>query len=100
MSYWINSIQFALVGAMLLLALLGLALAVIMPGMDRWNKRFFMCFFAILALYACNFVIEPFVYGDPDSLQIEMIIGFLESLLASILIIMPTPYFRLARSRF
>lgn len=93
MSLYLREIVIALtIGASLLLSAIGLGFVGATPSMTRWNKRFFMCFFTILALYACNFVVEPFVYGDPDSLQIEMIIGFLESLLASILIIMPTPY--------
>ena len=48
---WLDLFGFFTCGAMLLLTLLGLGVAVIMPGMDRWNKRFFMFFFAVLVLY-------------------------------------------------
>ena len=43
-----------LVGAALMLALLGLGVAVIMPGIDRWSKRFFMTYFLSLALYVAT----------------------------------------------
>ena len=83
---------YSTVGAMLLLAVLGFGLAVGMPGMDRWNKRFFMCFFAILALVMSTFFVELVIYGDPAMLQVEMAVGFLQSLLPSILMTMLTVY--------
>ena len=83
---------YSTVGAMLLLAVLGFGLAVGMPGMDRWNKRFFMCFFAILALVMSTFFVELVIYGDPAMLQVEMAVGFFQSLLPSILMTMLTVY--------
>ena len=56
---------FATVGAMLLLAVLGFGLAVGLPGMDRWSRRFFKCFFAILALIMGTYFVELITYGDP-----------------------------------
>ena len=92
MSYWINSIQFALVGAMLLLALLGLALAVIMPGMDRWNKRFFVLSFVILALLAGSCFVDLIAYGDPTMILVERVVSYVESLLPIILMLMLAIY--------
>lgn len=89
---WLYIAQFSLVGAMLLLAAIGFWVAAALPGMDRWSKRFFMCFFAILALCVGAYFVDAMVYGDPDLLLHEMIASLLESLLPSILIIMSTVY--------
>ena len=43
-------------GAAIMLALLGLVVSVAMPASDRWNKRFFIAYFTVLVLYADKFV--------------------------------------------
>ena len=45
MNGWIDFLYAFLYGALLLLSVLGLWLTAIMPGIDRWSKRFFQCFF-------------------------------------------------------
>ena len=43
-----------IIGATLLLSVLGLRLTAIMPGIDGWNKRFFRSFFIVLILNGCS----------------------------------------------
>ena len=88
----LGMIYFSTVGAMLLLAVLGFGLAIGMPGMDRWSRRFFMCFFAILALIMGTFFIELVSYGDPAMVQVELAVSFMQSLLPTILMPMLTIY--------
>ena len=56
MNGWTGFFYFFICGAALLLSALGLWFAAIMPGFDRWSKRFFLSFFAVLML-ACFFSI-------------------------------------------
>ena len=51
MSKMDTQLAFFLTGAAMTLILLGFAVAVIMPRADRWSKRFFVLFFAVLTLY-------------------------------------------------
>jgi two-component sensor histidine kinase len=45
---WIDFFYFFLLGAALLLSVLGVGFTVIMPGMERWSKRFFRDYFLVL----------------------------------------------------
>jgi len=87
-----TTILSALLGAMLLLAVLGFGLATFMPGTDRWNKRFFMCFFTMLALTMGTYFTEVIVFGNPTMIEVEKAASFLESLFPTILIPMMTVY--------
>lgn len=44
MSYWIPLFYFFLIGAALLLSAIGLWFTAIVPGVDRWSKRFFLTY--------------------------------------------------------
>ena len=79
-------------GALLALALVGFGLAAAMPGVDRWSRRFFMCFFAMLTLCVGCFLFESISYGEPDLLPGIRIAGFLDSLLPLALISMSAIY--------
>ena len=63
MTFQMDSVVF---GAALMLVLLGLGIAVIMPGIDRWSKRFFILFFVILILYAGLGLAGELVLQRPD----------------------------------
>ena len=92
MNVWIERIEFFLCGAMLLLMVLGLSNAVIMPGIDRWNKRFFVVFFATLVLCVGACFADSIVYRDPDMALAESVATFFEYLLAALLMPMLTVY--------
>jgi len=47
---WGEFFYYFIIGASLLLCALGLWFTAIMPGIDRWSKRFFRAFFALLML--------------------------------------------------
>ena len=82
-----------LLGAALMLALLGFFAAVIMPGIDRWSKRFFIVFFTVLVLYTGMCIVEAFYipFYVSQTLEIE-IIYYLETLLASALMPLMTAF--------
>lgn len=49
---WIDAFYFSMISAALLLSLLGLWVTVIVPGIDRWNRRFFLSYFIVLCCAA------------------------------------------------
>ena len=85
-------ISFALTGAALMLALLGLAIAAFVPAGDRWSKRFFIVFFILLLLYVCFVMAEGIITTRPGMQTALVIIGYFETLFASVLIPMITVY--------
>ena len=50
MNNWIESLNFSIFGATFLLSAIGLWFTFILPGMDRWSRRFFIHFFAVYIL--------------------------------------------------
>ena len=47
---WFTLFCYSLCTAMLTLTVLGLGVSVFMPGMNRWNRRFFTALFTVLLL--------------------------------------------------
>lgn len=87
-----DQIILILIGGTLMLVFLGLGAAVIMPGIDRWSKRFFIVFFIILVLYACFTMVDGIIYGRPDWIAALKTVYYFETLLAMILMPMITAY--------
>ena len=87
-----DKIEFLLVGAAFMLILLGLGVAVVIPGIDRWSRCFFTAFFIILTLYGVFGMIDLLVRDRPGMTALLNICYYFESLLASILIPMLTVY--------
>ena len=71
-------------GASLLLMVMGICFAFIMPGVDRWSKRFFMVFFSLLFFFCCFFLLEMLFYGIPGMEWVSIIANFVMSLFSAI----------------
>ena len=54
MNGWNDFFYYFIIGSTLLLSTLGLCFIAIMPGIDRWKKRFFRSFFIVLMLNDCT----------------------------------------------
>lgn len=91
-AYLLDMLESSAVGASLLLGLLGLGFAAFMPGMDRWDRRFFACFFVVLVLDIVAAFAELIVFSDPASIHARTVAGYLDSLLPSVLVTMPIVY--------
>ena len=85
MSDWTDQLSFFICGAMLTLMAAGLVSATIMPGMNRWSRRYFIVFFAILMLCIGVFFVDELVYSDPNLALAEKIVSCFEYLLVSVL---------------
>ncbi len=92
MSGWQEFPNLNLSAAALLMMLQGLFVVIIIPGVDRWSKRFFIAFFAFLALCAGAYLTDVLVSRDPGLALAERVAVYLESLLSSILMPMLTVY--------
>ena len=82
MSYYI--LNLILSGAALLLSVMGLWFTIIIPGINRWNRRFFLIYFLIFLLCCLYSFFEMAFqyYIGPGSVFIVLL--FMESILLSI----------------
>ncbi|HAM14292.1 MAG TPA: hypothetical protein DCP91_00200, partial [Eggerthellaceae bacterium] len=89
---WLATLHASLISAMLLLGVVGFVLSASVPGMDRWSKRFFTVFFAIVVLGAGTSCVETVAIGEPAAYATVKVTAFLNSLLPSIFMAMPTVF--------
>ena len=87
-----EQIHFFVCGAVLLVTVLTLCVAVIMPGKNQWNKRFFVALFAVFVLSMFALFADLLVYDDPTMALEEKISVYFEYLLLSIPMPMFTAY--------
>ena len=92
MNDWNTILSAIISGAALLLMGLGLVLAAIMPGIDRWNKRFFISLFSVLLMNFCVSLAEIISSGILHMAEGERIADFLLSILSAISLLMLTVF--------
>ena len=79
-------------GALLLLVFLGLIASISFPGLDKRSKLFFISSFSILTLSIIAYIIDLFIYTNPNLAWVERIIAFIETFLPSVLMPFLTIY--------
>ena len=84
--------EFGLTCAGMMLVLLGLAMAVLMPSADRWNKRFFITVFTVLTLYVSLCLTEGIVCTRPGRNAVREAFYYFETLSASLMVPMITVF--------
>ena len=87
-----EQITFLGLGATLAMMALGLVSALVIPGIDRWNRRFFAAFFAVFLMSRIVYTADVILYGIPGLESVEKAVWFLQSLLGSIPMSMFTFY--------
>ncbi|MBR3327060.1 MAG: hypothetical protein IKG22_07030, partial [Atopobiaceae bacterium] len=75
-----NQIELMLTGAALMLVLMGLGIAVIMPGIDRWSKRFFIAFFMVNLAYIAFCILDWANYIHPKDGILQNVVYYFETL--------------------
>ena len=83
---------FLLCGGAFMLALLGIFVTIVMPGIDNRTRHFFIPFFSILLSYVILCIADLLTYYDPDMVQAQRIISYFESLLYSLIMPLLTIY--------
>ncbi len=92
MNEWINFFFVFMIGAALLVSVVGLWLTAVMPSLDRLSKRFFQIYFIVLML-SCFFCLLEMVLTALSGPRMAVILLLvLESLLLSIPLPMQTFY--------
>ena len=86
------TIQLLLMATTMIMLLMSLVIATIVPGMDRWSKRFFIAFFTFLLLYGGVALTEVSMESRPDTEFVLGILCYIDSLFSSILVPILTVY--------
>ena len=92
MSDLVVSLECFMGGAMLALMALGLGLAIALPSLDHWSKRFFIVLFSLLTACMIAFLVEMVCYWRPEMILAERAAAFVASLLISVPIAMMVLY--------
>jgi len=82
----------AIISAALALSVVGLLFAAIMPGIDRWSRRFFRSYFLVLMACCVSCIIDLSLSGRPAPRAAEYLMLVLECLLLSAPLPMLTLY--------
>ena len=80
---------FFLCGSVMTLTVLIIWVSFIIPGINKWNKRFFVTLFAVFLLCMFSMFVELFTHANPSMIPEEKITVYFEYLLLSI----PMPMF-------
>ena len=92
MNGWIDYFYFFILGAALLLAALGVWFTVIMPGLDRWSRRFFRSYFLVLTACCVFAFAEILLCFYPVANEMIFFVLFAECLFLSLPLPMLTVY--------
>ena len=92
MNAWIEPFGFALAGAALVLSMMGLWFTAIIPGLDRWSKRFFRNFFIIFILCCLSGIVEVIFQSFIVPRAVFQLLLLLEDLLLSLPLPMLTAF--------
>ena len=87
MSLLMSHISFFLVGAAMMLFLMGLSAVIILPGIDRWSRTFFIVYFTVLMLYGITGMSEGILelLSDQSSTRLIDVFYFFETVLTSLI---------------
>lgn len=92
MNNWLDLFSLHLSGVLLTLTVLGLVISAIMPGIERWNKNFFIILFGINILLVAVALVDLFAWEVPGMAIVEKIFVYFECLLLSLPIPLFTAY--------
>ena len=92
MNNWTDFFYFFIVGVALLLSGMGLWFTAIMPGIDRWSKRFFLSYFAALFVSCVSCFVEAVLIYFSGSSETLYLVLALESIFLALPLPMLTVY--------
>ena len=92
MSTWLDVFYVFIIGATLSLSAMGLWFTAVIPGLDRWSKRFFLNYFSVFILCCIFSSLDMFCSYRSFPIAAVYIIVLLECLLLSLPLPMLTVY--------
>ena len=97
---WSDIFYFSVISALLVLSAMGLWFTAVMPGMDRWSKRFFRIYcIIIMGCFLSSFTAIVLHYFPASRVAVYIMLN-LECLLLSLPLPMLTAYLLHCRRRF
>ena len=85
-------VSYSILGAILVMMMLGVIFSAMIPVTDRWNKRYFIILFSLLLMCSVTCFLATLFWDDPNMATAERIVYFFEGLLLSSLMFMPTVF--------
>ncbi len=76
--------SYVLQEGVLFLTLLVIGTSAVMPGIDRWSRRYFIAFFSVNALGMVVFIIDMLTYLNPHTLWLSNWLPFVEYIMFSL----------------
>lgn len=92
----VKLIGYCSASAMLVLMLMALVYVIVIPASDRWSKNYFIAFFSLLTVCVCSCLVSAFFYEKPGFVQVERFSCYIEAIMVSVL--MPLPTFLIVHS--
>lgn len=92
MSSWGESFYYVITGAALLLSVMGVWFTALIPGLARWDKRFFLRYFIILLFCSVSALTELLLHDHPVPDALIYVLLLLETMLLSLPLPMQTVY--------
>lgn len=86
---WETILELCLSSAMITFTATGFFISAVMPGINFWSRRFFMCLFATLILCMVAAITDSLVWENPNMATPERIATYFEYLLLAL----PMPIF-------
>lgn len=87
---WYDLVVYAIFVTIILLTALGIVFTLLIPVVDKWNKRYLVVLFSFqfMCMIAC--LIALIVYGNPDLIPFEKTVVYFEFFFLTIIIILPS----------
>lgn len=83
-------ISYSILGALLIMMVLGIVFSAMMPVTDRWSKRYFVIMFSLLLMCSVTCFLSMLTWENPGLATVTRIIYIFEGALLSSLMFMPT----------
>ena len=83
-------VSYSILGALVIMMVLGIVFSAMMPVTDRWSKRYFVTLFSLLLICSVICFLATLFWEDPRMATAERIVYIFEGLSLSSLMFMPT----------
>ena len=87
---WYYLLIFSIGGALVLLTIVSIIFSLVLPVLDKWNKRYLVTHFSLQLLCMVACFIDAIIYSNPEMIVLERIDVFFEFLLLVLIVAMPS----------
>ena len=87
---WYYLLIFSIGGALVLLTIVSIVFSLVLPVLDKWNKRYLVTHFSLQLLCMVACFIDAIIYNNPEMVILERIDVFFEFLLLVLIVAMPS----------